>query len=120
MRDLTNATKAYNCSDAAKWFAQVLQYNVPRGKKNRGILTVLTYKNLVPAEELTPENIKLAQYLGWCVEMVSLKVRNRVEHILTIVVSCSSKVSLLYRMMLWTTAQQDAAKSAGTRWRMSA
>ncbi|EDW02398.1 farnesyl pyrophosphate synthase [Drosophila grimshawi] len=70
VRDLTNATKAYNCRDAAKWFAQVLQYNVPRGKKNRGILTVLTYKNLVPADQLTPENIKLAQYLGWCVEML--------------------------------------------------
>lgn len=70
VRDLTNATKAYNCNDAAKWFAQVLQYNVPRGKKNRGILTVLTYKNLVSSQDLTPENIKLAQYLGWCVEML--------------------------------------------------
>ncbi|XP_034476789.1 farnesyl pyrophosphate synthase [Drosophila innubila] len=70
VRDLTNATKSYNCNDAAKWFAQVLQYNVPRGKKNRGILTVLTYKNLVRSEDLTPENIKLAQYLGWCVEML--------------------------------------------------
>ncbi|EDX06609.1 GD25915 [Drosophila simulans] len=70
VRDITTVTKAYNCSDAAKWFAQVLQYNVPRGKKNRGILTVLTYKNLVPAQDLTPENIKLAQYLGWCVEML--------------------------------------------------
>ncbi|KAM8711372.1 hypothetical protein ACLKA7_000501 [Drosophila subpalustris] len=70
VRDLTNATKSYNCNAAAKWFAQVLQYNVPRGKKNRGILTVLTYKNLVPPQDLTPENIKLAQYLGWCVEML--------------------------------------------------
>ncbi|KAH8336929.1 hypothetical protein KR059_008550 [Drosophila kikkawai] len=70
VRDITTVTKTYNCNDAAKWFAQVLQYNVPRGKKNRGILTVLTYKNLVPAQELTPENIKLAQYLGWCVEML--------------------------------------------------
>ncbi|ALC41441.1 Fpps [Drosophila busckii] len=70
VRDLTNVTKAYNCNDAAKWFAQVLQYNVPRGKKNRGILTVLTYKNLVDPEHLTPENVKLAQYLGWCVEML--------------------------------------------------
>ncbi|XP_017106136.2 farnesyl pyrophosphate synthase [Drosophila bipectinata] len=70
VRDITSVTKAYNCNDAAKWFAQVLQYNVPRGKKNRGILTVLTYKNLVPAQDLTPENIKLAQYLGWCVEML--------------------------------------------------
>ncbi|TDG50754.1 hypothetical protein AWZ03_002743 [Drosophila navojoa] len=70
VRDLTTYTKGFNCNDAVKWFAQVLQYNVPRGKKNRGILTVLTYKNLVPAEDLTPENIKLAQYLGWCVEML--------------------------------------------------
>ncbi|XP_016930429.3 farnesyl pyrophosphate synthase [Drosophila suzukii] len=70
VRDITTVTKNYNCNDAAKWFAQVLQYNVPRGKKNRGILTVLTYKNLVPAQDLTPENIKLAQYLGWCVEML--------------------------------------------------
>ncbi|XP_017068943.1 farnesyl pyrophosphate synthase [Drosophila eugracilis] len=70
VRDITTVTKTYNCNDAAKWFAQVLQYNVPRGKKNRGILTVLTYKNLVPAQDLTPENIKLAQYLGWCVEML--------------------------------------------------
>jgi len=72
VRDITTVTKNYNCNDAAKWFAQVLQYNVPRGKKNRGILTVLTYKNLVPAQDLTPENIKLAQYLGWCVEMVGI------------------------------------------------
>ncbi|XP_022224609.2 farnesyl pyrophosphate synthase [Drosophila obscura] len=70
VRDITTVTKTHNCNDAAKWFAQVLQYNVPRGKKNRGILTVLTYKNLVAAEDLTPENIKLAQYLGWCVEML--------------------------------------------------
>ncbi|KAH8372907.1 hypothetical protein KR009_007881 [Drosophila setifemur] len=70
VRDITSVTKKYNCNDAAKWFAQVLQYNVPRGKKNRGILTVLTYKNLVPAQDLTPDNIKLAQYLGWCVEML--------------------------------------------------
>ncbi|KAL7735608.1 hypothetical protein ACLKA6_009565 [Drosophila palustris] len=70
VRDLTNATKTYNCNDAAKWFAQVLQYNVPRGKKNRGILTVLTYKNLMSPQDLTAENIKLAQYLGWCVEML--------------------------------------------------
>ncbi|XP_030388605.1 farnesyl pyrophosphate synthase [Scaptodrosophila lebanonensis] len=70
VRDLTTVTKSYNCNDAAKWLAKVLQYNVPRGKKNRGILTVLTYKNLIPPENLTPENIKLAQYLGWCVEML--------------------------------------------------
>lgn len=70
VRDVTTVTKAYNCNDTAKWLAQVLQYNVPRGKKNRGILTVLTYKNLAQPQDLTPDNIKQAQYLGWCVEMV--------------------------------------------------
>lgn len=53
-------------------FAQALQYNVPCGKKNRGLATVLAYKTLVSDEaQLTPENIRLAHYLGWCVEMVS-------------------------------------------------
>ncbi|KAH8280258.1 hypothetical protein KR018_001163 [Drosophila ironensis] len=70
VRDITGVAKTYNCNDAANWFAHSMQYNVPRGKKNRGILTVLTYKNLVPVQEQTPENIKLAQYLGWCVEML--------------------------------------------------
>lgn len=51
---------------------QALQYNVPNGKKNRGLATVLAYKTLVPNEaELTPENVRLAHTLGWCVEMVS-------------------------------------------------
>jgi len=39
-------------------------------KKNRGLLTVLTYKELVDKSELTEENVKLAQYLGWCVELL--------------------------------------------------
>ncbi|KAH8407461.1 hypothetical protein KR222_001467 [Zaprionus bogoriensis] len=70
VRDITGVMKGYNCNDAAKWLTHVLQYNVPGGKKNRGILTVLTYKNLAAPQDLTPENIKLAQYLGWCVEML--------------------------------------------------
>lgn len=54
------------------FFPQALQYNVPCGKKNRGLATVLAYKSLVGNESLlTPENVRLAHYLGWCVEMVS-------------------------------------------------
>lgn len=53
---------------------QALQYNVPCGKKNRGLATVLAYKSLIGNEaELTPENVRLAHYLGWCVEMVSVE-----------------------------------------------
>lgn len=49
---------------------QSLEYNIPHGKQNRGLLTLLTYKNLVKPENLTQENIKLAQILGWCVEIL--------------------------------------------------
>lgn len=70
VRELTEKANEYNAKDASKWFAKALQYNVPRGKKNRGLLTVLTYKKLVSEDQLTPENLKKAQYLGWCVEML--------------------------------------------------
>ena len=52
---------------------QLLQYNVPNGKKNRGLATVLAYKMLEKKENLTPENIHLANMMGWSVEMVSFK-----------------------------------------------
>lgn len=98
---MTEKAKKYDTNDATKWlarvsahrisneemkyhnkitfqsayffyFSQALQYNVPCGKKNRGLATVLTYKSLIANEsELTPENVRLAHYLGWCVEMVS-------------------------------------------------
>lgn len=49
---------------------QLLQYNVPNGKKNRGLATVLAYKMLEKPENLTPENVHLANVMGWCTEMV--------------------------------------------------
>lgn len=52
---------------------QALQYNVPRGKKNRGLATVQAYKSLVEDQtQLKPENVRLAHYLGWCIEMVRI------------------------------------------------
>lgn len=72
VRDLTERTKKYDTTeaDALKWFAKALQYNVPGGKKNRGLVTVLAFKTLAKQDDLTVENIALAHYLGWCVEMV--------------------------------------------------
>lgn len=48
----------------------MLQYNVPGGKKNRGLALVVSYKQLEDPKNLTPENIRLANIMGWCVEMV--------------------------------------------------
>lgn len=48
-----------------------MEYNLPKGKKNRGLITVLTYKSLVKSQDLKPENLRLAYILGWCVEMLN-------------------------------------------------
>lgn len=61
----------FNANVYCFYFVQALQYNVPCGKKNRGLATVLAFKSLANESQLTPENIRLAHYLGWCVEMVS-------------------------------------------------
>lgn len=53
-------------SDALDWFKEVSEYNVPFGKKNRGISVVTSYKLLV--NDATDEDVKLARVLGWCVE----------------------------------------------------
>lgn len=47
-----------------------MHYNVPRGKKNRGLATVVAYKSLCSAEQLNDADLLLANYLGWCVEML--------------------------------------------------
>lgn len=69
VRDLTETGKHIDVPEASKWLAKLLQYNVPNGKKNRGLATILAYKMLEKKENLTPENILLANVMGWCVEM---------------------------------------------------
>ncbi|XP_053614357.1 uncharacterized protein LOC128677488 [Plodia interpunctella] len=69
IRDLTEAGKHNDVPEAGKWLAKLLQYNVPNGKKNRGLATVLAYKMLERDENLTPENVHLANIMGWCTEM---------------------------------------------------
>lgn len=54
-----------------KIYSQVLEYNIPNGKHVRGSLAVHGFKTFAKSEDLTPENIKLAIILGWCVEMVT-------------------------------------------------
>lgn len=70
VRDLTEYAKQFDTKISPKHFPKSLQYNVPNGKKNRGLALVLAYKMLAPADQLTDENIRLAQILGWCVEML--------------------------------------------------
>jgi len=70
VRDLTDLVKSLNIPDVTKWIAKVLQYNVPGGKKIRGLALIYAYKTLVSNGELTEENLRLARILAWCVEML--------------------------------------------------
>ncbi|XP_067138920.1 farnesyl pyrophosphate synthase isoform X2 [Centruroides vittatus] len=51
-------------------FKEILECNIPHGKKNRALALVSTYKLLVKSKNLVEENIQLANILGWCVEMM--------------------------------------------------
>ncbi|XP_064603763.1 farnesyl pyrophosphate synthase-like [Liolophura sinensis] len=54
--------------DAIKWFRQVNEYNVPHGKKNRGVSVVTSFKLLTDKCKHTESNLRKARILGWCVE----------------------------------------------------
>ncbi|XP_044745337.1 uncharacterized protein LOC123307184 [Coccinella septempunctata] len=71
VRDLTDAGRHTDIKEINKRYAKLLQYNVPSGKKSRGLAVVGAYKMFEHPDRLTPENIRLANILGWCVEMLS-------------------------------------------------
>ncbi|XP_041365410.1 farnesyl pyrophosphate synthase-like [Gigantopelta aegis] len=67
VEDLTKPdVKNPEISQAIDWFKKVCEYNVPHGKKNRGVSVVTSYREFVP--DATDENLKRARILGWCVE----------------------------------------------------
>ncbi|KAL6257350.1 hypothetical protein P5V15_010925 [Pogonomyrmex californicus] len=53
-----------------KWMAEVLQYNVPGGKKTRGLTVTYAYKLLASNNQLTENNIRLTRILGLCIGML--------------------------------------------------
>lgn len=62
----------YKNSNPLHFHLQMLQYNVPGGKKYRGMIAVQMYEMLAAKDQLTEENLKLAALLGWMVEFVSV------------------------------------------------
>jgi len=66
--DLTAAgSKEQNITAALDWFKKVCEYNVPFGKKNRGIMVSQSLRFLKKGE-VTEEDLNLARILGWCIE----------------------------------------------------
>ncbi|KAF3339647.1 farnesyl pyrophosphate synthase [Carex littledalei] len=54
---------------------EILDYNVPRGKLNRGLAVIHTYQAL-KGDELSEEEFFLASMLGWSLEWVGLNAIN--------------------------------------------
>eukprot|EP00051_Salpingoeca_urceolata_P027358 m.481148 g.481148 ORF g.481148 m.481148 type:complete len:368 (-) comp22059_c0_seq1:26-1129(-) len=54
--------------NAVEWFKKSMEYNCPGGKMNRGLSVIATYKHLVGNRELTADELRETQMLGWCVE----------------------------------------------------
>lgn len=67
-RFLTEIPEFRDMPETNRWLARVLQYNVPHGKRNRGLATALAYRYLT--DELHEGNVKLSYVLGWTVEML--------------------------------------------------
>lgn len=49
---------------------KLLNYTVPTGKKNRGLAVITSYKLLQKNNDISEEQQKLVNVLGWCVEML--------------------------------------------------
>ncbi|CAN6269571.1 unnamed protein product [Urochloa humidicola] len=54
--------------EARRWVAQMIDYNVPGGKLNRGLSVIDSYLLLKQGSEITEDEFFLACVLGWCVE----------------------------------------------------
>ncbi|XP_074660129.1 farnesyl pyrophosphate synthase-like isoform X2 [Tubulanus polymorphus] len=60
----------HEIQQAMDHFKEVLLYNIPGGKKNRGLAVVSSYKYLVPSDRVTDDDLLRARILGWCVEIL--------------------------------------------------
>ena len=56
-------------SEAIDWVQQMLDYNVPGGKLNRGTAVVGVYRAL-QQQELTDQQVAQASVLGWAIEFL--------------------------------------------------
>ncbi|KAG0527881.1 hypothetical protein BDA96_06G271400 [Sorghum bicolor] len=54
--------------EATRWVAQMIDYNVPGGKLNRGLSVIDSYLLLKQGSEVAEDEFFLACVLGWCVE----------------------------------------------------
>uniref|UniRef100_A0A8C7YL17 Farnesyl pyrophosphate synthase n=1 Tax=Oryzias sinensis TaxID=183150 RepID=A0A8C7YL17_9TELE len=56
--------------DALNRHREVLVYNVPGGKKNRGLSVIGSLRELLPPSQLTQDVVERALVVGWCIELL--------------------------------------------------
>ncbi|XP_066577106.1 farnesyl pyrophosphate synthase [Amia ocellicauda] len=56
--------------DALDRLKQVLEYNAPGGKRNRGLSVIGSLREMVPPTQLGPELEQRALVVGWCIELL--------------------------------------------------
>ncbi|XP_053964587.1 farnesyl pyrophosphate synthase-like isoform X1 [Anastrepha ludens] len=70
LHTLTEVVKIEKGPIVAEWFRKVLLHNVPSSKPMYGMVAVFAYKSLIEREQVRADKLKLAYYLGWCVELL--------------------------------------------------
>ncbi|XP_077432761.1 farnesyl pyrophosphate synthase isoform X2 [Vanacampus margaritifer] len=56
--------------DAMNRLKRVLLFNVPGGKRNRGLSVIGSLRELVPPTKLTQDDVQRALVVGWCIELL--------------------------------------------------
>ncbi|XP_032415367.1 farnesyl pyrophosphate synthase isoform X2 [Xiphophorus hellerii] len=57
-------------ADALNRLREILDYNVPGGKKNRGLSVIGSLRELLPPSQLSQDAVQKALMVGWCIEML--------------------------------------------------
>ncbi|XP_055699824.1 farnesyl pyrophosphate synthase-like [Phlebotomus papatasi] len=70
VQELKGIAEKYAAFGVGEHFERVLEYNLQGGKKLRGVSSWQAYQLLVPKDSITEDSLKLAGYLGWCIEML--------------------------------------------------
>ncbi|XP_067395269.1 farnesyl pyrophosphate synthase [Emydura macquarii macquarii] len=71
LRDLTaDGLQHPEVGDALSRLKEVLEYNTPGGKYNRGLTVLAAFQKLVGPEQQDPESLQCALTVGWCTELL--------------------------------------------------
>ncbi|KAM6935713.1 farnesyl pyrophosphate synthase isoform 2-T2 [Lycodopsis pacificus] len=57
-------------ADALNRFREVLVYNSPGGKRNRGLSVIASLRDLLSPTQLTQDTVRRALLVGWCIELL--------------------------------------------------